>query len=277
MRFERFDTPGPLALQVALGAADVHVTTWEHPATEVEIEGRRDDEATAAVVDAFTVVLHPRSDGHELVIREAKGRGFGFRLRDAQLSVRVRCPEGVSLGVAGGSSDIRGDGALGAVDLKTGSGDVVFNGTLASARVTSASGDVRLEAIDGQATVVTASGDVSLGRVEGPLSANTVSGDVEVGDAHAGAVLQSVSGDVQVASVRGGDVRVQTVSGDAQVALAPGLAVWIDAGSVSGDVSSDLEVGAAPAGEPGAVAEVRVKSVSGDVTITRARVAAPSP
>jgi DUF4097 and DUF4098 domain-containing protein YvlB len=86
-----------------------------------------------------------------------------------------------------------------------------------------------------------------------------------------GATAQSVSGDIQILSVRSGDVRVQTVSGDVSVALAQGVGVWIDAGSVSGDITSKLELEDAPADEQaGASLELRVKTVSGDVDISRA-------
>jgi hypothetical protein len=54
------------------------------------------------------------------------------------------------------------------------------------------------------------------------------------------------------------------------VAARPGLALWIDAQSVSGSVSSDLDIGDAPAAAEGAQVELRVRTVSGDVRITRA-------
>ena len=83
MRFERFDTPGAVALQLALGSTDLDVTTWDQAATEIELEGRRSDEATNAAIDAFRIELHPRSGGHELVVREPKRSGF--RLREPQI------------------------------------------------------------------------------------------------------------------------------------------------------------------------------------------------
>ena len=147
MRFERFDTPGAVALQLALGSTDLDVTTWDQAATEIELEGRRSDEATTAAIDAFRIELHPRSGGHELVVREPKRSGF--RLREPQITVRVRCPEGTALSVSGGSSDIRTDGVLGVVELKTGSGDVTLGGVVASGRLTAASGDVEIDAVDG--------------------------------------------------------------------------------------------------------------------------------
>ena len=66
-------------------------------------------------------------------------------------------------------------------------------------------------------------------------------------------------------------VRVTAVSGDVSVATRPGLALWIDAQSVSGTMRSDLEVGDYPATEASeSPVELRVRTVSGDVRISRA-------
>ena len=60
------------------------------------------------------------------------------------------------------------------------------------------------------------------------------------------------------------------MSGDVNVAARPGLALWIDAQSVSGSMRSDLDVGDLPAAEPGETpVELRIRTVSGDVRIAR--------
>jgi DUF4097 and DUF4098 domain-containing protein YvlB len=80
--------------------------------------------------------------------------------------------------------------------------------------------------------------------------------------------VSTVSGDVELeAAARG--ARVNTVSGDVNVAARPGLALWIDVQSVSGSVSSDLDVGDAPPVESVAQVELRVRTVSGDVRVSR--------
>ena len=45
--------------------------------------------------------------------------------------------------------------------------------------------------------------------------------------------------------------------------------LWIDAQSVSGSVTSDLDVADAPAGENGEQVDLRIRTVSGDVRISR--------
>ena len=273
-RFQRFETPGGVSLHFALGSADLELASWEHEATEIEIEGRRDDDATRTAIEELTVEHEPRAGGHVVTVREPRQKGFGFRIRDPRLRMRVRCPEGAAVTVGGGSSDVHTDGAFGPVEVKTGSGDVVLRGRVRSVRVTAASGDVAVDVAEERVSITTASGDVRVARADGELVVNTVSGDAEIERATAGATVQSVSGDVRLGSVGGGDVRVQTVSGDATVALAPGVGVWLDVSSVSGDVSSDLELEDAPAGlEASGVVELRAKSVSGDLHVTRAVVA----
>lgn len=274
MSVETFDTPGPLEVRCRLASADLRVEAAEGPTTTVEIVGGRDDDATRALVDGFTVALRERLHGAELLVEEPKSRSWGFRVRfwEPGVTVRIRCPEGASLSATGASSDVETSGMLGRVEVKTGSGDVALRGGVAGLKATTASGDVHVELVNGSAFVSTASGDVEVGRVEGPLTVQAVSGDVEVRDAHAGADVQSVSGDVEVAAVGGGDIRAQTVSGDVRLGVAPGVGVWIDASSVSGEVTSQLEVGDRPSGEvdEAPVYELRVRTVSGDAVIARA-------
>lgn len=270
MRFERFDTPAGVSLRLGLASADLDVSTWELPATEIEIEGRRQDDATLALVEETRVEVHERGDGHLVVVDEPRQRSLGFRLRGPQVRIRIRCPHGAGLTVAGGSTDVNVVGTLGAVEIKTSSGDVRLE-SVRTARITSASGDLWVDHATDRLSATTASGDVQVGRVDGELGLNTVSGDASVDDARAGATVQSVSGDVRLGCVGGGDVRVQTVSGDATIALAPGTAVWLDVSAVSGDVDSDLELEDAPApgAEGPAPVELRAKSVSGDIHVTR--------
>ena len=102
----------------------------------------------------------------------------------------------------------------------------------------------------------------------GGVTVNTVSGDVRIDETTGAVGLNTVSGDVQLESV-GGPCRVSCVSGDVHVATRPGLALWIDAQSVSGSVTSDLDVADAPAGGGGQQVDLRIRTVSGDVRITR--------
>jgi hypothetical protein len=82
--------------------------------------------------------------------------------------------------------------------------------------------------------------------------------------------VQTASGDVEVNSVREGDVVLQTASGDIEVAVKKGSKVFIDARSMSGETSSELEITDAPSDGEGPLVEIRATAMSGDIEIRRA-------
>jgi hypothetical protein len=85
---------------------------------------------------------------------------------------------------------------------------------------------------------------------------------------------KSVSGDIRLDALTSGNVRFTSVSGDIEIGIAPGSLVDVDAGSTSGDLSSEVPLGSErPAGESDAapVVVLRGRTVSGDVRVFRAR------
>ena len=94
-------------------------------------------------------------------------------------------------------------------------------------------------------------------HVAGIATASTVSGDLRIGHAGGAATVSTVSGYIQL-ELAAAAVRANAVSGDVDVRMVPGLALWIDVQSVSGDVSSELDVADAPAGGVGEHVELRV-------------------
>jgi DUF4097 and DUF4098 domain-containing protein YvlB len=98
----------------------------------------------------------------------------------------------------------------------------------------------------------------------------SASGDVSIEEAEASLKVQTASGDLQAGSVREGDVTLQTASGDIEVGVKQGSKLWIDARSMSGDTSSEFDVGDAPPDGEGPLVEIRATAMSGDIAIRRA-------
>jgi DUF4097 and DUF4098 domain-containing protein YvlB len=264
-----FDTPGRVALVVEIPGGDVSIETWDEPRVDVDVSPGRGDDGSAQAAAGTTIEAAERAGRHEVTVRAPKREGrLGIFGRSPELRVRIACPEGADLELTTHSADLVTRGQMGNVVARTASGDALLGDT-ADLSFTTASGDVSAQAVGGHLTTKSASGDVDVHSVGGPASVNTVSGDVRLGATGGAVTVNTVSGDADLEGLSAG-ARVSAVSGDVSVAARPGLALWIDAQSVSGSVSSDLDVGDAPAAPEGAQVELRVRTVSGDVRITRA-------
>jgi hypothetical protein len=267
-----FETPGSVSLQIKLPSGRVLVTTADEPRTTVEVVavGRRGQDA----IDEIDVTVEERL-GRHVVRVEQKDR---FRWGPIQITwggdfeCRISCPPGSELDLSGGSTDVRADGELGDVSIRTASGDIRLDTVLNELQAKTASGDIAVALVGAQAALVTVSGDVEVGRSDTSLTARSVSGEVAVGQSSGALGISTTSGDVDVKAVSDGEVRVQTVSGDVRVGIAKGTRTWIDAASVSGRLESELGLEERePAAESDAgVVPLHVKTVSGDVSVVRA-------
>jgi hypothetical protein len=72
---------------------------------------------------------------------------------------------------------------------------------------------------------------------------------------------------------------VNAISGDINIGVRRGSSVYVDCNTISGSMSSELELSDSPsqAGDQGPQLEIRAKTVSGDVSLTRASAPAPLP
>jgi hypothetical protein len=264
-----FATTAHVALRVSLSAGEVTVETAEQPGVEIDLVPLRDNDITRQAIAAARIGMTDRRGGHEIVVQIPKKPGLSIG-RSPKVGVRILCPVGSDLQLRADSADLDATGSLGAVDVKTASGDVtVVDAT--SVDVDTASGDLRVRDIIGTADFKTASGDATLHRCGGLLSASLVSGDLAVGEAGAGLSVTTVSGDVRIDAAGGGKMQIQAVSGDVHLGIKPGERLYIDASSVSGKMASELDLADAPPADAGApVAELRIRTVSGDARIVRA-------
>ncbi len=246
MAEHRFPTPRPVRLDVRIPAGDIEVETVDGEEAVVVLEGPE------RLVDETHVTLA----GDRLVVEHPARRFVGFSgLFGGSLHVRVRVPHGSAAALATASADAALRGRFASLETRSASGDLVVDGDVAGdATVKTVSGDVRLPHVGGRLTVQTVSGDVSAASVDGSVSA------------------KSVSGDVRIDSVREGHASFTSVSGDVEVGVAPGSLLDVDAGSVSGHLSSEVPLAGEPSAADGDGPRIvlRGKTVSGDVKVFRA-------
>lgn len=235
-------------LDIRIPSGDIEIETDDAAETAVEFQARgRDSEELERDAE---ITMRPRGEGYE--VRIEAGRGGLFR-RGGEYRVRIAAPHGASVRANLASADISGRGRYSEIDLKVASGDVEF------------------EDVSGEAGVNTASGDVQLDRV-GTAKVNSASGDVQIDESAEGADVNTASGDVELRSVASGDVRINSASGDIEVGIAKGSRLLVDAQTLSGDTSSelDLESGSRVETDEGPLVELKARSMSGDISVKRA-------
>jgi DUF4097 and DUF4098 domain-containing protein YvlB len=237
--------------------------------------GRRGSDA----VENVSVSAEDRGGRHVITIEEKDRIRWGpVRITwGTDVLVRITCPPGTDLDLSGSSTDLRVEGDLGEVTARTASGDVRLGAVERKLEVKTASGDVSVGRIAADGSVVTVSGDIGADRIEGSLQARAVSGDVRIGLVRGPLTLQTTSGDVRIEAIEAGELRFQSVSGDARIGVGRGTRVWIDAGTLSGSLDSELgladqvpDESAEPDAEQSPVVPLQIKTVSGDVAIVRA-------
>ena len=274
MTEHHFETPRPVELHVEIGRGSVQVDATDTTESHVEVTGR----------DADRVLVEQHDDRLSVVGPRARG---GFLGGESRLDVRIVVPRDSSLAIRTGSADIDVDGVVATAQLRsgsggirlgtltgpglveTGSGDVHVERVGAELRVKSGSGDVTVDHTEAALSISTGSGDVAIGTAAGPSVVKTGSGDLSVAESLTDVTLTTGSGDLVVSAARNGRVSARGASGDVRVGVPAGLPVWTDVSTVSGSLRSEIEsAGEARAGEDHL--EVRARTVSGDVLLTRA-------
>lgn len=267
---KRFTT-GRARLRVRNPSGDVQIEAGEGEETTVELVPLNDSDATREAIEKATVSAH----GDEVVVEIDSGRSWSISIGNwgfgsAKVGVRIACPAGSELDCDTASADVRVNGALGATRVRTASGDVRLRRIEGTLEAKSASGDLQVDHVEGRATVNTVSGDAAVRTAMSGLSVTSVSGDVVAGEVYGDVSIGTVSGDSIVRAAGPGEIALKAVSGDVVVAIRRGLRVRLDVNSVTGSIGSELEVSDAPAGGDAPEASLRVRTVSGDVRISRA-------
>ena len=251
MAEHRFHTPDGVELDISIPAGAVDVETVDGEESMVVVDG---DER---LIEQTQVELH----GRRLVVSFRGRKPFGitisigdFSFGSGRLRVRASVPHGAEVSLATASADMNVAGRLRTLATKSASGDLLLRGE-----------------VERDAVVKTVSGDVRLERIGGSFRCQSVSGDVAVAWVGHEVETKTVSGDLRLGSVREGDAAFTSVSGDVEIGIAPGSFLDIDAGSVSGDLRSEVPLADEPEGSgDGPTVVLRGKTVSGDVKVFRA-------
>jgi DUF4097 and DUF4098 domain-containing protein YvlB len=249
-RHEEFQVGGRHRIEVNLPAGEVVFLPAEPGRVEVDVEGRNAD----------VLVIEQR--GSRILLRTPQGSGS----RWDSFEVTVRTPVGADLEVTAASADVDVQVGLGSLHARLASGDIRAGDVEGDAAVETASGGVVLGEVGGSFSANTASGGVRLGRAGGRVGVHTASGEVQLGTVVASLSCSSQSGDFEVEDYEGGDLECKSTSGDIRIGLPSGRTLDVDLNTLSGNIRSDFS----PEGGDGATARLRVKTISGDITLLRA-------
>ncbi len=268
---KHFDVSGPVELDVRLASGDIEIDPTLDGRVEIELTAH--DDESQQLIDAARIELQERNGRPEVLVDvpQKRGGGLSFILSFGQrgISCRIRCPHESSVAIRTKSGDIVTRGTLGGLTVATASGDIEVDRVSGGVAVKSASSDFSAHDV-GATTIQTASGDVSIDVARGPVNISSASGDVTIDEAYDNVSVNTVSGDQDHGAVMRGNVSAHSVSGDVTIGVRRGSRVFLDCNTLSGDTSSELELSTdAPAGD-GPLVEIRAKTVSGDIRITRA-------
>ncbi len=257
--------------------ATIRVAPW--PSGSVAISGADTDVITVRVVptrrtgeDLLDHVSVSFDDGRLVV----SGPRINFVRRNS-LDLTIKAPARSECDVHTASADVSCVGELGAVRVNTASGDVTVASADGEVFLKSASGDIFVDHAQDDARVNTTSGDVQIAHVLGDLEVKAISGDVRVGEVGGSVTANTVSGDVDIREISSGHADIEALSGDVNIAVAPGIGVYLDLSTISGDVRNELDEAedGGQAGEPAGL-EIRCRTISGDIRVRKGS-ARPAP
>ena len=248
------------SLKVGLIGGQIDVIAHDEPGARIEVHGVTIKDLRIEVTGDAVEIDHPqlRWDNFLEVFRN-----FGTSGPKAEISVAVPRSVALNLGVVSASA--------------------LVSGIRNDARLNTVSGDIIVDGLTGDLTVNAVSGDVQIRELVGALGANSVSGDVAATGALRKATIDTVSGSMLVDST--GDlhaVNLNTVSGTRDRPPRRGLPRQLRRpqrqrqgaarrrGAIGqGQRAHDELLRIGRASSRGAFADIRVNSVSGDITVLR--------
>ncbi len=258
-------------VEISNTAGTVTVTGWDR--NEVEVTGElgkgteRLDFTKADKITRIKVVLPNRSNNVE----------------DTDLIVKVPAASLVSVNTV--SADIGVQGVRGTQRLQSVSGEMRTEASGEDIECRTVSGDVNIAGSGrkGLVSITTVSGDAIATRLAGEVNGSTVSGNLTLGVGETSrSRLRSTSGDLTLQGSLAADARldIESISGDVRLDLVGKTGADFDVASFSGDIRNCFGPQPVRTDEyaPGkewrhqegdASARVRIKTLSGDVSVCR--------
>jgi hypothetical protein len=244
----RFETPGPITLELELSVAEVRIEAGDRADTVVQV--RPANEAARDDVNASERTRVEHVPGRVQVRTPRNWRMYTPRSDGGAVQVHIELPAGSRVLAKAAMGSLRSIGALGETQIKTGLGDIDVERAAA----------VRLQ---------TGSGDLEVGHVEGAAELTTGTGEIRAGELHGPTVIKNATGDIRVGAAADGSVDARTGFGEIEIGIPDGTAAFLDLGTGYGRVRNDLDR-SGPPGPGETVVQVRAKSGYGDITINRA-------
>jgi len=238
---------------IAVFSTDVDVVEGSAGLITVEIDGPERDRDLIEVIH----------DGNVVTIRSRKG---GRRWLGRGPSVHLTIPASTAVTARAASGDLRFSVPISVAEIDVSSGDVHLASLSGRGRMKAASGDITIGEIAGGIRVSTASGDVRIDEFDGDGSIKTASGDIQIGEAKGAISVKTASGDVTVRQFSGVMFEGVAMSGDFDIGLVSGMSIDADIQTRSGHFRNHTSP-ASGTGEPSISATMRLKTLSGDVTL----------
>ncbi|MFD3518163.1 DUF4097 domain-containing protein [Streptomyces sp. NPDC058657] len=280
-----FDTPEPISATFRVEAGSIRLIAAGRTDTVVEVTPRnakKDADVRAAEQTRVTY------SGGTLTVTSPKSNLLGLG-RTGIVDVVVELPAGSRAEMNGAWTEVRGEGRLGEVRVKTSSGDVHLDVTgplhltashgnvtvdhvQGAATVTTSSGSLRVGSVDGTAVLKNSHGSTTVGTVTGELRVNGANGDILVERAEGSVTAATAHGTLRVVEVARGKVQLETSYGGIEVGVRAGTAAWLDVSSERGLVHNAMTASEGPEPESaGDTVEVRARTRWGNIEVRRTR------
>lgn len=276
-----FDTSGPISATAQVFAGSLHFTASDRSDTVVDVrphDPKKDLDVRAAEQTEVSCA------GGRLHINMPKQRSlFG---RTGVVDIVVDLPTGSDVEATGSWVEVRGDGRLGEVRVKTSAGDIRLGAT-GPLRVAASHGSIAVDRVEGSAEITTSSGSMRVGTLDGAAvlknsyGTTTVrhsTGDLRISGAYGDIIVERAEGSVAATTAYGalrldevvrGSVQLETSYGAIDVGVHAGTAAWLDVRSDSGRVHNSLAGSDGPDGSEDTI-EVRARTSHGNIDIHRA-------